>query len=269
MAMNIRLLIVAVCGAFALPLPDALAASQLLGVVASAEPISMTCAEGECTVELSAFCLERDRAMPIDGAPYRLLDPDKIALVVTAKDGGERRIAAAPYVQVASERDFHAVKVSVPQSVFQELGATRIAVAVSPQLILAPQTAANDPQPITDDEIDRARNSLRSVALSLFDPDSRELGRARIINRLINALPSQNGVDLATSDRIWGQVVGGEFELDRSDPVIAEVASIYSSCRLGATNPWPPTLRRCLQMNHDAIMGGINSQYWQAVDAGS
>jgi hypothetical protein len=267
--MNTRLLVVALCGAFALPQLDAMAASQLLGVVASADPVSMTCADGKCTAELSAFCLERDRAMPLDGAPYRLLDPDKIVLVVTTKDGEERRIGAEPYVQIASERDFHAVEVSVPESVSRDLGAVRIAVSVSPQLILAPQSAANDPQPITDDEIERARDSWRAVESTLFDQDSPELGRVRIINRLVNALPSEIGVDLPTSNIIWRQVVGEAFQLDRSDPIIAEVASIYSSCRLGATNPWPPTLRRCLQMNHDAIMGGINSQYWQAVDAGS
>jgi len=267
--MYIRLLAFAICGASAFSLSNALAASQLLGVVASAEPISMTCADGECTVELSAFCLERDRAMPIDGAPYRPLDPDKITLVLIDKDGVESRISDAPNVQVASERDFHAVKVSVPQSILQEHGGAGIAVAVSPELMLAPQAVENDPQPITDDEIVRARESWHSVASTLFDSDSHELGRVRILNRLINALPSQIGVDLATSDKIWRQVVSDEIQADRSDPMIVEVASIYSSCRLGATSPWPPMLRRCLQMNHDAIIGGINSQYWQAVDTGS
>ena len=267
--MHLRLFAIAICTAILWPLSDALAAPQLLGVVATAEPISMTCAEGDCTVELSAFCLERDRAMPQDGMPYQLLDPSKITLVITNEDGETHRVAAAPYVRIASERNFYAVKLSLAESSARELGAAHLAVAVAPQLILVPQAAANDPQPITEEEVAKVRDLRRGIAASFFDQDSRDMAEVRIMNRLINALPIEDRVDLATSGTIWRKVVGEAYQLDQQDPVIAEVASFYSSCRLGTNNPWPPTLRRCLQMSHDAIMGGINAQYWRAADTGS
>ena len=113
------------------------------------------------------------------------------------------------------------------------------------------------------------RDLRRGIAGSFFDQDSRDMAEVRIMNRLINALPIEDRVDLATSGTIWRKVVGEAYQLDQQDPVIAEVASFYSSCRLGTDNPWPPTLRRCLQMSHDAIMGGINAQYWRAADTGS
>jgi len=267
--MKSRLTIGAVCAAILLPLPDALAAPQLLGVVASSRPISMMCTGGDCTVELSAFCLERDRAMPQDGMPYQLLDPDRIALVVTTEDGETRRVAAAPYVRIASERNFYAVRVSMPESTARALGATHLALAVAPELILVPQPQANDPQPISESEIADVRDLRRGIASNYFGQDSPDMAEVQIMNRLINTLPTAAQVDLADSETAWRTVMGEPFQLDQQDTVAAEVASIYSSCRLGTSNPWSPTLRHCLQMSHDAIIGGINAQYWRAADTGS
>ena len=52
------------------PLP-AQAAPQILGLMASAEPVPMTCVDGTCTAELSSVCLQQQRPTPLTGTVYR------------------------------------------------------------------------------------------------------------------------------------------------------------------------------------------------------
>ena len=42
---------------------NANAAPQMLGVVASAEPMPLRCEGGVCSIELSSFCLEKERSI--------------------------------------------------------------------------------------------------------------------------------------------------------------------------------------------------------------
>jgi hypothetical protein len=46
-------------------------------------------------------------------------------------------------------------------------------------------------------------------------------------------------------------------------------AATYRYCQAGLGLNWPPTFRRCLESAHDAVMGGINADFWKVVGAGS
>ena len=71
---------------------DAPAAPQALALLASNGAVPLTCAGGACRTELSAFCLQQERAMPLPGTKYSVVDRDRLTLVVTAADGAERRL---------------------------------------------------------------------------------------------------------------------------------------------------------------------------------
>jgi hypothetical protein len=246
---------------------NANAAPQMLGVVASAEPMPLRCEGGVCSIELSSFCLEKERSMPQDGSAYEVLDPSKLSLVVTAQDGTLRQLSAAGHVQITSLRGHVAVAVTMPESFVRDLGATQIAVIVAPDLALMPVAVANDPKPILPEEIVAARGAV-AAASSLFERDDPRMRMVRVLNRLINAMP-RNDNDQPGAERAWSVAVGAPFSLEQSDPVLSDAALVFASCRTGLAEIWPPGMRRCLQAQHDAEMGGINADVWKLIGAGS
>lgn len=271
--MNFRLLLAYTLLAAGIPGTAALAAPQLLGVMASAEPLPMTCEGGVCTAELTAFCLQQGRSGPQDGTAYRAVDLRSVTLVAVAADGSARRVPAASSLKFASARGYSAVTASVPESLRENLGATRLAISVGPKLTLVPLPIAGDPQPLTDKEIAEAAGSLRAAATDVFDSSSNpDMVTAHVLNRLINALPRSAGreaIDLVSREGLWSVAVGGAPSVDDPDSGMAQAALVYEGCRRGAHYVQGLTLRRCLEASHDALMSSANAEYWRVVGAGS
>jgi hypothetical protein len=243
------------------------AAPQMLSVVASGEPVPMHCADGVCRAELSALCLEKERTMPEDGTPYAALDPEKLSLVIKAADGSVRNLPAGG-LHIVSRRSQIAVEVSLPESVARALGAVELADNAGPDLALMPLPVAGDPTPHRPAEVARARDMV-AAADALLARDGERTRMARLLNRLINALPGDSGADPVEAERAWQDVTGGPSHAATGDPVLAEAAQIYESCRLGLADIWPPGLRRCLEVSHDAVMGGLNADLWKIIGTGS
>ncbi|HXQ68060.1 MAG TPA: hypothetical protein VN980_15925, partial [Alphaproteobacteria bacterium] len=223
--------------------------------------------DGICRAEFSAFCLQKERTMPQDGTSYDALEPEKLTLVVKAADGSVHTLPGGG-LSIESRRSQVAVEVSLPESIARELGAVELAVGVAPDLALVPAVAANDPRPFRSAEVARARDTLATADV-LFARDVGRTRMARLLNRLINALPGNSGADPANAERAWQRVTGSPSHFATSDPVLSEAAQIYESCRLGLADIWPPGLRRCLEVSHDAVMGGINADFWNIVGTGS
>jgi hypothetical protein len=271
--MNVRSILAAAGLALAVWGGNADAAPQVLGVMSSADPIPMTCDGGQCSAELSAFCLEQGRSGPKDGTAYRAVDPARVSLLAVHDDGSVERVPASPYVSFASARGYSAVRVSVPETARADLGAKELAVAVAPELTLAPVEVADDPQSLTAEEIAEAAHTARALAAELFDDSGRpQVVTAAVLNRLINALPraaDARTIDIASRDGLWGRVVGGAPRIDDADAGKAQAALVFESCRRGATYVQGLTLRRCLEASHDALMSTMNGELWQVLGAGS
>lgn len=62
----------AVMAAGPAPLTAVQAAAQILALIATTGATPLTCADGVCTAEFGAFCMEPDRAGPGHKSPYRL-----------------------------------------------------------------------------------------------------------------------------------------------------------------------------------------------------
>ena len=271
--MSFRLLFASGLLASGFPVAVALAAPQMLGVVASAEPVPMTCDGGVCTAELSAFCLEQGRSGPRDGTLYRAVDPSPVTLLAIGADGSAERAPAAFAIRFASARGYSAVTASVPESVRERLGAVRLAISVGPMLTLMPLPVAGDLQPLTDKEVAEAAGPLRATAADVLESSSSpEMVTAQVLNRLINALPSAGGreaIDLVSREGLWSHVVGGPANIDDPRAGVAQAALAFEGCRRGAHYVQGLTLRRCLEASHDALMSSLNLEYWLTVGAGS
>lgn len=267
--MQIRAFMMAAMSVTLWPALDASAAPQMLGVVASAEPVSMSCTKSACTVELSSFCLQEERGIPMDGETYQALDPGKLTLVVTGADGAVRRVSAAPYVQIASARGFSAVSISVSEAAAEKLGAKALAIVVAPRLTLVPEAQPDDPQPLTAGEIAQVRSSLSAVAADLFDADTPSTRQIKLMNRLINAVPGDERDEPGAIDNAWQRVMSGTVSTAQNDPAVAAATATYNYCRSALGITWPSAFRHCLQSIHDAELGAINADFWKIVRTGS
>ncbi len=110
----------------------------MLGVVATLEPVPLTCTRGVCSAEFTAFCLQERRASPARGTAYTAHDPRRIVLTGAKKGTGKTvRLAAADVLGIAAERGHSAVRMSVPVDVLRRhnLAALRVEVAEGVTLV--------------------------------------------------------------------------------------------------------------------------------------
>ena len=246
----------------------AAAAPQILGMVATAEPMPLVCAGGTCSAEFSTFCLQDKRVPPRSGTAYTVARGEGLTLVVTGRDGSERRLPAAGLVRVASARAYMAVTVSVAEPDLKALGATRASITVGRRVSLVPVPVPGDPWPLTGHDVASATGPLRAAAAGLFDRGGELPVAARITNRLINAARSDGPLAPHRRDGLWRRVVGAD-PADAADPGTRSAARIFTLCRGLAAEGAYSTLRRCLEMQHDALMVETNGRYWQTLGAGS
>src|SRR3546814_15326772 len=85
----------------------AVAAPQILGLVASTGPIPLACDDAGCRAELSSFCLPQPRANPAPDTAYQPAAVGGIFLVGTDLVRPPARIAAAPYLRFPRPRALH------------------------------------------------------------------------------------------------------------------------------------------------------------------
>ncbi|MFQ5620023.1 MAG: hypothetical protein ACE5FR_13755 [Rhodospirillales bacterium] len=251
-----------------MPLGGAFAAPQILGMVATAEPMPLVCAGGTCSAEFSTFCLQDKRVPPRSGTAYTVARGEGLTLLVTGSDGSKRRLPAAGLVRVASARAYMAVTVSVAGPDLKALGATRASIAVGRRVSLVPVPVPGDPWPLSGHDVASATGPLRAAAASLFDRGGENMVAARITNRLINAAPANGPLAPHGRDGLWRRVMGAD-PADAADPGTLSAARIFTLCRGLAAEGAYSTLRRCLEKQHDALMVETNGRYWQTLGAGS
>ena len=266
MAMGRRL--AALAALIAAPLAAAEAAPQMLGLVASAEPKPLFCANGTCSVELSAFCLQRQRDMPAWGTVYGALDPAKLELVAKLADGGEFRRPVGDIARITTARGHWAVTVALPEAVVRGLDAGAVGIAVGPLVSLVPEPVAGDPNPLDQAEIAYVADALRAAASPLVDGDEPEALAAGVMNDLINAMPSAEPAGTKARAELWDHTFGTERPKGDDETGLGRAATFYDMCEAVVPADDDANMRRCLEMGHDGFINEINQRYWKLIDTG-
>ena len=75
-------------------LSPALATPQMMGLVANKNAVPLQCQHGDCFAEFAAFCLQPERASPVQRTAYRLHDSALLVAVATTKDVREIKLEA-------------------------------------------------------------------------------------------------------------------------------------------------------------------------------
>jgi hypothetical protein len=253
---------------FLLPLAEAAAAPQLLGVVAGAEARPLTCRDGTCSLYLSSFCILKERAPPVPGTVYSpARGGGAMTLVVTAADGGTLRVPAARHVRFESYAGYTAVRASLSRAALGRLGGVALALEIGPKITLIPAPTPGDPDPLGDEEIALATGPWRVAAERFFErgEETTRVEAARLANVLINALPETGRASAEARDGLWARVAGGAALHGMSAAAIEKTRVATGVCRGFTRGVSQMPLRRCLERTHDAWMMDLNEAYWDAL----
>ena len=242
---------------------QAAAEPQILGVIASLEPVTLQCERGECSAEFSSYCIERHRKSPIWGTVYNIHDPATLTLEGVTADGTVIQLSAIEHLTIASARGRSAISMSLPSSLLLEYDLASIQVSVGERATLIPEPIVGARRPHTEADIALATGPLRDAAAAVIDHGGETVDAALLTAQMINALPQGGRASTVERDALWQAAA-----LSESSPgyTLAEegYAFCYDTTRVGMMS-----LRQCLGSVHDRFISELNSEYWRAVETGS
>ncbi len=256
---------VAAVGLLAAVAAPAEAAPQVLGLVASAAPVHLSCDAGGCRAELSSFCLQQPRANPAPDTAYLPAADAEIYLVGTDLEGAAVRLPAAPFLRFSSSRGFTAVTAEVSAEDLRRLGLAEIALEIGPDVSLLPVAADDDPSPQMADEIAAATGAVRAAAEQFFDAPGEASDAIRATNAMINALPATGRSPSDSDGRLLGTAMTAQGAA--ADPSgIALAREIHGSCvtRVDVTHH-VFSMRDCLEGSHDRLVVRTNIRFWESL----
>ncbi len=241
----------------------AVAAPQILAVLAAEVGIPFACDNGLCQADLSTFCLQRHRPAPAYGTVYDPTSPSVFTLVFRSADGVERRLPAADHVAFVQHRGFTAIAARFPAQLLEDQGAVSAALQVGPDAVLLPRPVAGDPNPLSTEEIAFAAGPLRALGSSIVDA-SPAGATARLVSTLINLLPPEGRVAATRRTALWREMLETGAPGRSDGAVLSRTRAEYEICLEAIAAPRVVSLRSCLEMGRDRLMRDLNGDYWNA-----
>ncbi len=254
--MRWRDLLIAATMAMAMSGP-ALAAPQILGVMASHGAMPLACDERQCSALVGSFCLQRERPMPVYGTPYA---PTPLAqLALSATDARGRTVALpASLLRFSALNSYSAVHVSLPRAAVDAAGAIAVRLEVGPGVSLVPLPVAGDANPQDADEIRFATGALRIAAGRWLDGHAVEADAARVIASLVNAMPDRRTIRDDNSG-LWERTIGTQPPAGMDPAALDRARAAYDRCVS------QPDTRRCLLSRHRELIQPNNGRFWDEI----
>jgi hypothetical protein len=244
------------------------AAPQSLALVATDRPVHLSCSDGVCGAEFTAFCLQPERNAPAPGTKYTMTRKSRVAVNAFTSDG--RKIALDPHesLRFRAWRGHTAIQVSLAPGLKQRLDLQSVAIELAAHVVLAPEAVPGDDNPISADELALVEGALRPAGTALVDNDPESMAAARLTNRLVNLLPGYE-TDAAGTAKHWRTLMVTARRDGLRPMAVRYAQNAYDLCRYYADRVVPGDMRRCLQGQHDRMMKRLNSKYWKAIRTGS
>lgn len=238
------------------------AAPQILGLVATVQPIPLTCVGGICKAEVTTVCLQEHRVAPRPGQAYKVGAGTQITLNILGKS-----IAARDKVSITTRRHYTSVVISLPKSVVRKYGKGQASISIAALASAVPVPNATDKVPLTAYEIEKYTGPLRQIAENVFERDNINVATTRHLNQVINRLPDDYADDQAQFEKSWAKVAN-----DKSRKMTPEVArattQIANTCREEFTVGKYIAMRSCLEQHHDVLASDTNNRVWKAMKPG-
>ena len=251
-----RSIVAAATTLFSLLPGAAWAAPQIMGLVATAEPVPMQCADGQCTALLSAFCLQEKRLPPDFYRAYLPAASDQVVLVVTTADGRATRMEAGGLIEFSSRYGYTAIEARLPLDRLALKQPVSLALEVRPRAALLPVAKAGDPDPLTAAEIAIATGPWRLAAEAAMEGDTDGAANARATMRMINALPTAGDIRPGEREPLWQRVAGG---------APAHTRQLFDACIRSVDQAVGYPLRKCLEERHEKLQVENTRGFWRSL----
>ncbi|MDD9903619.1 MAG: hypothetical protein OXT06_08645 [Rhodospirillaceae bacterium] len=258
--------LIAAIGAIAALPAASQAAPQILGLIATATPLPLQCADGVCSVEVSGICLQENRPAPETGTAYKAV-PGAAITLASRHDKGQS-VAVADQVEIVSLRSFSAVSVRMPEPLVRDLvGDPADATLSIGQLVSAlPVAVQGDPDPLTDAEIKMVTGPLRPVAARAAKSNTVNRHTTQTLIGMVNRLPADR---TTTATQMTAMRDLADATLGQSPETAQRIAYALDRCAVKVRYQMYPHLRACLGNQHDLYNAVTTQSVWKALQPGS
>ena len=238
----------------------ALAAPQILAVLATDTGVPFTCRNGLCRAELSTYCLQRERPAPNAGTVYHPAVSDDFTLSVKTASGKTRNLPAAKHVAFVEARGFMAITAVIEERQLKRLGSLNAVLRIGEQASMLPEAIPDDPNPLSAKEIAYATKSLRQHAKGIVDDQPGAMA-ARLLTRVMNTMPNEGQINPGDDGQLWRDAIGEEIPNLKG---LAPARNAYDRCFRGSQARAYGGVRRCLEFRHDEFIRSLNVDYWES-----
>jgi hypothetical protein len=217
---------------------------------------------------LSALCLQQALSAPVEGTAYAFAGQGRIELVFAGPDGKARRVPAAAELEAASRRGHAAVQVSLPRARLAALGVTSAAIEVGAGAALLPAALAAAPGHDEDLAVLLATGAWRAVGPRLIAKAAADVAQVGALNAMLNLLPLHDETAPGFAEALWRQALSGRLAA-AAPQGLDEARRRLETCGKRHRFYLVNDMGRCLAQRHDAVLEGLNQDYWKAAAAGS
>jgi hypothetical protein len=229
---------------------------QALGLVATTDPVPLTCSAYECEIVVSAFCLQQARRSPSPDDLYRPVRDDMIRFSLGVKGGSLTALDALP-MSIRPDPEYTSVRLIVRRPASLEAESVSVWLTVAPNASLVPIGGEES------NSMAVATGAHRRIAAGFFDNGDKRAKAVRLAARLMNALPRNGRLDPAQRQSVWQDAAGASALGDGS--VHKWIGEVYRNCAKAADASQRHTLRRCLADWHHQSLSKTNRSFWSAL----
>jgi len=226
------------------------AAPQILGLLATKVPQPLLCEGGECSADLASFCLQPNRGEPWPGQPYRVFDAAALTLMGKTQNGRAIRLPAGSQVRFKSNVAMTSVRVTIDRLLLDELGVSQLALQVGSRVSLLPVVSPDDPEPLTNEEVEMATGTARHIGADFFEDGSPIGSAARLTAALMSQLPMTGKVSEARRATLWDDAISARLKQASTGEGIARARHIFLACRANMKIGIHYNMRSCLEVRH-------------------
>jgi len=273
----------ALAAAFSL-IGSAAAAPQNLLLVAQNDDVEFRCANGRCSAEATAICMQGERATPEAGTPYEVVlearfgtgREEGLTLIGRTAAGAEKTLPVE-MLGIVSEREHMAVRFTIAESVLRKHDVASLHLRMKHSVVLEPVWHDGDAHPQFDADIAESIGRGRDIAEQVFAFRDNQVTAARVLRDMLNELPRESVASVAARQAAFERAMtrraafrGGAM----TNAANAQARAAMESCGyIEDQEMWfrgyhtrVSRYRDCIGQRHDALIKDVNKTYWKARD---
>ncbi len=247
---------------------EVLSPLQVLALVSIDRPVELRCSDGDCFVELSAFCLQPDYKTPHRGTRYQTVGMGGIRATGYRHDGTPVNLDAMKHFALTALRTHLAVRMSMPAGALNKMNLARVEVTVMESVSLLPMPS-NRYEPQNDVSIAVASGPWRKVGDEIVDQDQETMSAVRVTNRIANSLPPFTHVSRQATRALWSDLQNSGTLKGMHPKARQLLEEAYRECEGHDQHGGMTTMRECISHMHDRYLGELNLKYWNVIRGNS